>query len=147
MKIKLPIRQIDEKTIVGVTAPKYEGDAGCDLVNVSDVTLLPKGFTLVRHNFAMELPLGYYGHIYPRSSTISKYRGSLLVMSSPIDSGYRGEIYTMIQNLSDQEIWIPSGTRISQLVIIHHAQVTDITLLTELSKSERNTNGFGSSGT
>jgi dUTP pyrophosphatase len=144
--MRLPIKQVDQKTPLGIVEPKYPGDAGADLVVLADSVVLPHGFTILRHNFAMEVPEGCFGYIYPRSSTITKYRGSLLVVCSPIDSGFRGEIFTMISNLSEEEVFIPKNTRISQLVLVKHATIEKLQLVDELTPSSRNTNGFGSSG-
>lgn len=145
--MSLIVKRIDKQLPLGIERPKYLGDAGSDLISLYDVVVVPHGFKILKHNFAVDIPVGYYGYIYPRSSIITKYRGMLLIECSPIDCGFRGEIFTMVTNLSDEEIFIPANSRISQFVLIKHATVLDIDEQEVLSPSSRGTNGFGSSGT
>ena len=145
--MNLRIKKTNKNCPIGIIIPKYKDDAGCDLVSVADIELKPGELGIIRHNFAIEIPIGYFGYIYPRSSTISKYFGNLLIMSSPIDAGYRGEIFTLVRNISSQnEYFIEKGTRLAQLVIIPHIQIDSLEETEFLAKSDRDINGFGSSG-
>jgi dUTP pyrophosphatase len=63
-----------------------------------------------------------------------------------IDSGYRGEIMALYDNISDSPYTINAGDRIAQLLVMPNyrfqAKVVDV-----LTESDRGEGGFGSSGT
>jgi len=145
--------------------PSYakEGDAGLDLVAVSndlnEDTLLQEMGT----GIAVEIPTGFVGLIYPRSS-ITKQGTRLANCVGVVDSGYRGEIKfkfdlspinvlsTTMDNMNHKGAGdLPSlhgyeiGDKIGQLII---TPIPTITLkeVTELSDSERGKGGFGSTG-
>lgn len=125
--------------------PVCDDDAGMDLFVESDTWIHPKEIVKVRHNIQIALPKGTFGYIMPRSSTITQNWGELVVMSSPIDSGYRGEVFSMVKNTGNESVLIRKNERISQLVIlpfitVHRKHVTS------LPESERGKKGFGSSG-
>ena len=62
-----------------------------------------------------------------------------------VDANYRGEIKAILYNLGKEPFTIKRGDRIAQMVI---CKLPEIVLVeaTELSETDRNTNGFGSSG-
>ena len=144
--MKIPVKKINSANPLGIEKPKYPGDAGLDLIAPFDFVILPRGFQIIKHNFSIVIPEGFFGFIYPMSSTITMYRGELLVSCSPIDSGFRGEIFTMLTNISDEEIFISANTRLSQMVFLNHMAVEDVEIKDELAPSSRGANGFGSSG-
>lgn len=144
--MNLKIKQLQLEQPVGVSLPVYPGDAGIDLIAVMEIVIPPNGYTNVPHGFAIEIPEGYFGYVMPRSSTIRHNQGNVVVMASPIDSGYRGEIFTMVRNNGSNPVIIAPGERVSQMVILPFAYVSALDLVDELSDSKRSTNGFGSSG-
>ena len=143
--MELSIALLSEE-VVGIKTPSYEGDAGLDLVVCYPVVILPGAMANIPHGFAVEVPEGHFGLIMPRSSTIRNTGGNLLVMASPIDSGYRGEIYTMVRNIGTTEVRVEKGDRVSQLVILPFKEVSSINRVERLSLSERSWKGFGSTG-
>ena len=62
-----------------------------------------------------------------------------------IDSGYRGEVHTIMMNHNDEPFKVTKGMRISQLAI---RPVPDVEFVEveELSDTERGEGGFGSTG-
>ena len=62
-----------------------------------------------------------------------------------IDSDYRGSIIVALHNDMDQTREILSGDRIAQLVFIPYSS-WDWEVVDELSDTDRNTSGFGSTG-
>ena len=126
--------------------PTYakQGDAGMDLVATEiineEVFQITYGIGL-----AMEIPEGFVGLIFPRSS-IRKTDLSLTNCVGVIDSGYRGELQATFR----KERGVVSkkyevGDRIAQIMIIPHPDVTFIET-DELSSTERGDGGFGSTG-
>jgi dUTP pyrophosphatase len=89
----------------------------------------------------VEIPWGYAGLIRARSSSTLKG----LDIHGTIDSGYRGEIFLLTNNLTDSPIEIKAGERIAQLVVVP-CLVETIELVDELPDSQRGIGGFGSTG-
>jgi dUTP pyrophosphatase len=126
--------------------PTYakQGDAGMDLVATEiineEVFQITYGIGL-----AMEIPEGFVGLIFPRSS-IRKTDLSLTNCVGVIDSGYRGELQATFR----KERGVVSkkyevGDRIAQIMIIPHPPI-EFVEADELSNTERGDGGFGSTG-
>ena len=134
------------KLDAGAIIPKYAkaGDAGMDLYAVTE-SFDEHGNYVYGTGLAMEIPEGYVGLIFPRSS-ISKTAHSLRNAVGVIDSGYRGEIMLKFDiNTLNSPVY-KVGDRIAQIIILPYPQV-EFEEAWELSKTERGTGGFGSSGT
>jgi dUTP pyrophosphatase len=140
MKIKFKKLRVDAIT------PSYakEGDAGLDLTateQISNTTFQASYGT----GIAVEIPKGYVGLIFPRSS-IRKYELELSNSVGVIDSGYRGEIqFTFNKTNGLDSLRYKVGDKIGQLIILPYPSV-ELELVSELSDSERGTGGFGSTG-
>jgi dUTP pyrophosphatase len=89
----------------------------------------------------VEIPPGYAGLIRARSSSTIKG----LEIHGTIDSDYRGEIFLLCNNASNNPIQIKQYERIAQLVVVP-CLIRDIELVEELTETERGCNGFGSTG-
>lgn len=124
--------------------PSYgkSGDAGMDLTVVSFQYL---DSDHIRYNFgiAIEIPHGYVGLVFPRSSIYKQ--GQLMTNSvGVIDSGYRGEISAvMLGHAFDSKYKI--GDRAAQLLILPYPQIEFIEVV-DLSDSERGYAGYVSTG-
>jgi len=94
---------------------------------------------------AMEVPEGYVGLIFPRSS-ISKTDHYLRNSVGVIDSGYRGEIKIRMSTPLLGGVEYKEGDRIAQLIIMKLPWV-NIEEVEELSDTDRGDGGFGSTGT
>ena len=139
MAMLVKLKKMHPKSVI----PNYAkiGDAGMDLVitsiineNKEDITY---GFGL-----SMEIPEGYLGLIFPRSS-IRKYDLLLTNSVGVIDSGYRGELQATFKKLGTHLYEI--GDRGAQIVILPYPQV-EFVEADELSNTERGKGGFGSTG-
>ena len=106
------------------------------------VTLKSLERKLIPTGLKMELPHGYEAQIRPRSGLSSK---GIVSMFGTIDSNYRGEVCAIIQNNSFDDFKIKFGDRICQMKI---ERVDPIVFeqVEELSETNRNDKGFGSSG-
>ncbi len=122
--------------------PKYakEGDAGMDLTAVS-CEWVGKNY-VCKTGLAIEIPKGYVGLIFPRSS-ISMTRLYQTNSVGVIDSGYRGELLVKFKIVCSGQASYNVGDRIAQLIIIPYPSIK-FTEVAELSDSERGSGGFGS---
>jgi len=142
VQYKVKIKKLHPDAVI----PQYakRGDAGMDLV-ATEVTD-GYGFSVTYGTgLAMEIPEGFVGLVFPRSS-IRKYDLSLTNCVGVIDSGYRGEIQATFR----KEAGIPSkryevGDKIAQMIILPYPSIQFIET-DELSDTERGEGGFGSTG-
>jgi dUTP pyrophosphatase len=137
--------------------PSYAkaGDAGMDMVAISADISEDGLFIEYGTGIAVEIPEGYVGLMFPRSS-LSKTTMVLSNHVGVIDSGYRGEIKFRFKDLNMQQDFINDqwyadetsyevGHKIGQLVILPYPQI-ELVETDELTESERGADGFGSSG-
>ncbi|MEK4200960.1 dUTP diphosphatase [Cytobacillus sp. FSL K6-0265] len=122
-----------------------EGDAGLDLFSIEEV-IIPSGQSaLISTGIQMELPKGTEAQVRPRSGLALKH--SVTVLNSPgtIDEGYRGEVKVILINHGKEDFHVEKHMRIAQMVIapVFHVELAQVS---ELTESERNSGGFGSSG-
>ena len=134
------------KLDAGAIVPKYAkpGDAGMDLYAVTQ-KFDKHGNYVYGTGLAMEIPEGYVGLIFPRSS-ISKTAHSLRNAVGVIDSGYRGEIMMKFDINTHNSPVYDVGDRIAQIIIMPYPQI-EFEEVFELADSERGSGGFGSTGT
>ena len=71
----------------------------------------------------------------------------ITVLNSPgtVDADYRGELRTLLVNLSDKPFVIEPGERIAQMVVARHETV-EWEEVEVLDDTERGAGGFGSTG-
>lgn len=93
----------------------HENDAGADVYSTRNLTLGPHTTTKIPLGLGLELPDGYAAYVFPRSGMAAR---GLVCELPPIDSGYRGEIYAIVTNVSDTAQLIEEGDRIGQLVVM-----------------------------
>lgn len=120
---------------------KHTDDAGYDLKSRINVNVFPGKTEKIPAGVIAEIPRNYAGLIRARSSSTLKG----LDIHGTIDSGYRGEVYLLTNNLTDSPIEIKAGERIAQLVVVP-CLVEPIETVDELPESQRGTEGFGSTG-
>lgn len=122
----------------------HDTDAGFDLV-ATECGFAPGGMYECKTGIAVEIPPGFFGAIFPRSSI----RKTPLILSNcvgVIDSGYRGEIVFSFRWVNTADgMQYAAGDRIGQLVILPLPDVEfeEVLVLTETA---RGAGGFGSTG-
>lgn len=145
--MQIRVKRLNDKAVV----PSYAktGDAGLDLTATS-VSMDEQGNVVYGTGLAFEIPEGYVGLIFPRSSN-SKKDLYLTNHVGVIDSGYRGEVSFKFRptvkpylNEGQPEIY-NVGERVGQLIVLPYPQIELIESNT-LSETERGTGGFGSTG-
>lgn len=137
-----------KKLVENAVVPKYakQGDAGLDLTAVSFRYEAEHDCFVYGTGLALEIPKGYVGLIFPRSSN-SKTTAYLTNSVGVIDSGYRGEIMVKFKNRTagDNRAPYKPGDRVAQLIIMPYPNITFVET-DKLSESERGTGGYGSTG-
>lgn len=155
--MKVKIKKLDEMAQV----PQYakDSDAGMDLVAISKVET--PDYIEYGTGLAMEIPEGYVGLLFPRSS-ISKHDLQLANSVGVIDSGYRGEVkvrFNVVQNDPIQPNLFENITgrvqksstvyeisdKVAQIIIMPYPKI-EFEVADELSETARGAGGFGSSG-
>jgi len=124
------------------------GSAGMDLAAAieQDLTLKKGERYLMPTGIAIALPNGYEAQIRPRSGLAVKHGIGIINSPGTIDADYRGEIMIPVINLGLRDYTFHRGDRIAQMVIKPAFQVK-IELVEKLEPTERNTGGFGHTGT
>lgn len=140
MKVKIKRLRDDAKL------PQYahDTDAGLDLTavyrEVDDFGNIVYGTGL-----AFEIPVGYVGLLFPRSSNAKKDL-RLTNAVGVLDSGFRGEVtfkYRPTKERGSKCYHI--GDRIGQLIIIPYPKI-EFEEVDKLSESDRGEGGYGSTG-
>lgn len=144
--MELKIKRLSEKATMPTRA--YAGDAGLDLTCTEITTCVNEArqLMLVYHtDIAVEIPEGYVGLLFPRSS-VWKKSIEFTNCVGVIDAGYRGEVTMTVRPTTDTipAVYQP-GERFAQLVIVP-ILLLDPVEAEELSESQRGENGLGSTG-
>ncbi|KHN78460.1 Deoxyuridine 5'-triphosphate nucleotidohydrolase, mitochondrial [Toxocara canis] len=126
-------------------APTYgsEWAAGADLYSACDCTVPPKGKFVVPTDLQLEIPIGYYGRVAPRSGLATK--NFIDVGAGVVDADYRGNVKILLFNFGDEPFEVRKGDRIAQLICERIAHC-DFVELSSLEETSRGTGGFGSTG-
>ena len=139
-KLILKIKKLDREATLPDYA--YYGDAGLDLYANADILIKPLERVIVPTGVALEIPDGYVGLIWDKSSLgIQKI---LKTLGGVVDSGYRGEVKIGLINLSKEDFQISRGQKIAQM-IIQKKEGVEVQEVEILSESERDVKNFGSS--
>ena len=151
--MKVNVKKLDSSAVL----PTYSkhGDAGMDLTATSK-SYDEHGNVVYGTSLAFEIPTGYVGLLFPRSSNTKK---DLILGNSVgvIDSGYRGEVVFKFKALDTKYLedgrltytkkdFMTShnvGDRIGQIIIMPYPQI-EFNLVDELSTTDRGIGGFGS---
>lgn len=138
MKIKIKKLHADAKMPTRGTS----GAAAFDLYASETVGLPSSRAAKIPTGIAMEIPEGYCGMIYTRSS--SPIRG-LQVHTTVVDSDYRGELFITVNvmpGVYDAPTKVDAGERVAQLRI---EKVEDVHFewSDTLSQTERGAGGYG----
>jgi dUTP pyrophosphatase len=141
--------------------PKKSGDVGHDIHTVIGrdhmtildkivslfvgrdcIVVMPHSERIINSGLHLGLHDGVWAWIVARSSTSRK---RMIVLGGVLDSGYRGELYTVLGNFG----WLPRivkhDERYAQ-VIFFNAVRPEIRRVHELLPTDRGATGFGSSG-
>lgn len=144
-KMKVRIKKLNDNAVMPTKA--HATDAGFDLYCTSKEIDWTKRQIVCHTGLAFEIPEGYVGLIFPRSSVSNK---PLMMANSVgvLDSCYRGEV-TAKFNITDTRqsafAHYQEGDRIAQMIIIPYPEI-EFEEADSLSESDRGTGGYGSTG-
>lgn len=101
---------------------------------------IPSGIRLVIEN-------GFAGVFFNKSSIAVK---GLMVGACVVDSDYRGEVHLNVHNVSNKEITLLPGQKLTQMLIlavepVKMYEATD-EVFQKFNNTQRGTGGFGSTG-
>ena len=144
--MKVNVKKLDSNAVVPTYAK--HGDAGMDLTATSK-WYDESGNVCYGTGLAFEIPNGFVGLLFPRSSNTKKD----LILGNSVgvtDSGYRGEVVLKFRPVMPLERDIEFGPReykigdrIGQIVIIPVPQI-EFNVVDELSTTDRGVGAFGS---
>ena len=148
MEVKL------KKLVEDAVIPTYAkpGDAGMDMTAIAYEYDAEKDCHIYKTGIALEIPEGYVGLLFPRSSN-RKTNAYMCNHVGVVDSGYRGDVMFSFKNRDKIEAdVIPAlvkpyevGDKIGQIIIVPYPQISFVEV-DELSTSERGAGGHGSTG-
>jgi dUTP pyrophosphatase len=137
--MKIKIKKLHQDAVIPAYAK--DGDAGMDLTAVT-MEYLDNEHVKYGFGIAIEIPKGFVGLIFPRSSCF-KQRQILSNAVGVIDSGYRGEISAVMIGTASGVY--TEGNRVAQILILPYPEI-EFELTKELNETERGSGGYGSSG-
>lgn len=142
--MEVKIKKLVEEAVIPTYAK--DGDAGMDLVATNYQYDAVHDNHVYGTGIAIEIPKGYVGLIFPRSSN-RRTKAYMTNHVGIIDSGYRGEIMLSYKNRSIQNNAKPYlvRERIGQIMILPYPKIKFVEV-EELSKTERGEGGHGSTG-
>ncbi len=131
--------------------PAYQSAlaAGLDLLAAvaadAPAAIAPGGRAMIPTGIAIALPPGSEGQIRPRSGLAIHHGVTVLNAPGTIDADYRGELQVILVNHGAETVIITRAMRIAQLIVapIQHVVLVECT---ELTATERQAGGFGSTG-
>lgn len=144
--LPVKIKKLNENAVI----PQYatDGSAGLDLTATGEKVVIDGVISYVEYStgLAFEIPKGFVGLIFPRSSISSSTTLLLSNSVGVIDSDYRGEVKFRFRNsasIGGKKYKV--GDRVGQLVIMPFPRI-DFQEVNSLEDSNRGTGGYGSTG-
>lgn len=144
----IKIKRLSEDALLPVRAT--DGAACFDLYTPREFAI-QKGRNIIPLDLAIELPHGTYAEIRPRSGFSAKgfedvhgCRRDADVLHGIVDEDYRGNVGVLVR--SEDYFVVAKGTRVAQMLICNHLPCV-LAEVEELSSTDRDNGGFGSTGT
>lgn len=148
-KLPLKVKYLDD-SIKRLSLPR-KGDVGIDIYASEDITIAQDNFSWVATGVFLEVPEGYWVMVKDRSSRAKQGH----VMAGVIDSSFRGmckvgmyvHSHSVTEAGMETELNIKKGDKIAQLIIMKDFNsLFELEEVQEVSTTERNEGGFGSTG-
>lgn len=139
-----------KKLVKEAVLPKYATDGSNGLDLVATAVLVHPSYVEVRTGISVEIPEGYVGLLFSRSS-ISNRNLMLANGTGVIDNDYRGEVILRFKALNEGAHMFKyasnykAGDKVGQLVIIPLPKV-EVIEIKEVKETARGSGSFGSTG-
>lgn len=145
--VKILVTRLSGCDDIPIPSQATANSAGVDLCAAIDrsVVLQPGRLVLVPTGFRVEIPEGFEWQIRPRSGLALKHGVTVLNSPGTIDSDYRGPVGVVLINHGEEPFVIRRGDRVAQAVLVA-VETAQLTVVEELSPSERGEGGFGHTG-
>lgn len=139
------IKRLNERAVIPTYGTEYS--AGADLYALLDepCEIKPHETVFVHTGISVEIPEGYCGLVFARSSMGAKRGLAPANKVGVIDADYRGEIMVTLHNHSDRTAVVEPAERIAQLAIVPFLKA-EFEEADQLSDTVRGVGGFGSTG-
>ena len=137
--IELPFVKISADAVTPTRATR--GSAGLDFYSPADYIIPPHGQLLVPTQIKLQIPLGYYGRLAPKSGLAILHQ--LHVGAGVIDPDYTGEVMVLLINTASRVYNIAKGAPIAQL-ILEKISIPLLKEVKELPPTTRGAQGCGS---
>lgn len=121
----------------------HDTDSGYDLKTTRPFKLLPNQVKLIPTSLYLELDKHIEAQVRPKSSISAK---RILVHLGTVDSGYRGEVKVVMQNLNQHGVEFEAGQKIAQIVFNEKTEVVLEQTDAISNDTDRGIGGFGSTG-
>jgi dUTP diphosphatase len=121
-------------------------DLGYDVYAAATITISARNHGVVATGLAIEITDDHgrpMGALLRDKSSMAARR--MVLTGGVIDSGYRGEIKVLMENLGDAPATIHAGDKIANL-IPYPVLTGEVRVVDELAESKRQAGGFGSTG-
>ncbi len=137
------IKLLNEKAVVPTYGSTYS--AGADLYACLNekIEIKPGETSFIGTGISFEIPVGFVGLVYARSSLGCKKGLAPSNKVGVIDSDYRGELIIALHNHSNETHEINPNDRIAQIVFTPYLK-GNFCVCNELDETKRGTGGFGS---
>lgn len=144
--MKVKIKKINENAIIPTYGTEYSAGADLYALLEESIEIKPHETVFVHTGISVEIPEGYCGLIFARSSMGAKRGLAPANKVGVIDADYRGEIMVTLHNHSKKVAEVEPYERIAQLAIVPFlkAEFEEAEKLTDTIRGE---GGFGSTGT
>ena len=114
---------------------------GYDLYSAEEKVIPARGKMLIDTQISIATPPGTYGQIAPQSGLAAK--NMIATGAGVVDADYRGVVFVLLFNHSDEDFKVKQVDRIAQLILEKIASPT-IEQVEDLDKTTRGNQGFGS---
>ena len=132
---------LDEEAFLPVR--QTVGSAGYDIHSSVEEVIKPNSRKLISTGLKIDIPIGMYARIAPRSSLACKK--SIDVVAGVVDNDYRGEVKVLLINNGNEDFIVEKSSRIAQIIFEKYG-TPKLEVVSELDETVRGQGGFGSTG-
>lgn len=144
--LAVPVERLPHAADLPLPAYATAGAAGLDLLAAAPVRLAPGERALVPAGIRLALPPGVEAQVRPRSGLALRHGVTVLNSPGTIDPDYRGEVGVVLVNLGSEEVVLPRGSRVAQLVLAPVLRLAWAERAVDAGVTARGAAGFGSTG-